>query len=392
MRILYIMPELPVPATSGLLRHYQFLRGLREKHEISFMSLTRRSSIADADRNELEWLARDVSVYGLRPEATRDGTWRSRIKSAVRTRKAVGEMAQAVKTRLSREHFDLVFLSGKDVAPLLNSVNGVPVIADCCDAAQVRLATQFKQADWRSRPMAFARWLRIKLLEDQLVYRTPKVIFATERDRDAFDLPQSATAVVPQGVDLEYWRNDAPPVVDPVVVFTGVMCYPPNDDAARSLVRDIAPAVRRQIHDLRVVIAGRDPSPELCRQATESYVTVTGSVPDLRPYLKSAAVMVAPLRFASGIQNKVLEAMAMSLPVVTTRQVAEGLMEGGRSAPVIIANDVSAIAEETASLLREPSRRKHLGMEGRRYVEAHFGWPARIAALEQLMQSAAGRQ
>ena len=134
--------------------------------------------------------------------------------------------------------------------------------------------------------------------------------------------------MVPNAVDLDYWTRSTPAQptgAAPRVVMTGVMDYPPNHDAAMRLAERIMPSVREEVPDAELVIAGRDPGPEL-RAAGDAHpwLTVTGALPDLRPEMERGAVYCAPLRFASGIQNKLLEALAMEVPVVTTPVVADG--------------------------------------------------------------------
>jgi glycosyltransferase involved in cell wall biosynthesis len=163
------------------------------------------------------------------------------------------------------------------------------------------------------------------------------------------------------------------------------MNYSPNADAAMFLIKHVLPIVRKTISTLEVIIPGRDPSPDLLTVA-KAYpdTTVTGAVPDIRPYLERADVFVAPLRMASGVQNKVLEAMAMEVPVVTTPVVAEGLRTDGIEPPLLIGNDAKEIAECIIRILRRPQERTRLSIEGRRFVMAHHSWSTSVDKLEEL--------
>ena len=174
-------------------------------------------------------------------------------------------------------------------------------------------------------------------------------------------------------------------------MFSGVLDYPPNADAATYLLSTIAPLIRKEIPDLEVVIAGRNPSADLIALArTSERVSVTGGVPDLRPYLEGAAAFVAPLRFASGMQNKILEAMAMELPVVTTPVAADGLrVEGAEAPPVLVADDPREIASHIAAIVHDPLTARRLGAEGRRYVERHCDWERSARMLDRLCRRVA---
>jgi glycosyltransferase involved in cell wall biosynthesis len=156
----------------------------------------------------------------------------------------------------------------------------------------------------------------------------------------------------------------------------------------------IAPLVRQEIPDLEVIIAGRNPSPDVLALAAQAPgVTVTGSVPDLRPYLESAAVFVAPLRFASGMQNKILEAMAMELPVVTTPVAAEGFRVGGdERPPLLVGRHARELATHITNLIRDPGTAQRLGAEGRRYVNQHCDWERSAHMLDQLCRQVATTQ
>lgn len=224
------------------------------------------------------------------------------------------------------------------------------------------------------------------------MHKSRNLAFISQRDRDAV-LPRGcAAAVIPNGVDQRYWRRSGKVTPsDKCIIFTGVMDYAPNDDAAVFLLDEIVPLVRRAVPDLEVLIAGRNPSQRLKRRAhTLPGVTVTGFVDDMRPWLERAAVCVAPLRYASGMQNKVLEALAMQVPVVATPVVADGVrMDDGR-APVCTARGPLQFAETTVRLLGDEAERRRLALDGRRFVEKHFSWRRSAAALQQLCLAAAG--
>jgi glycosyltransferase involved in cell wall biosynthesis len=168
------------------------------------------------------------------------------------------------------------------------------------------------------------------------------------------------------------------------------MSYHPNAEAALFLLDSILPLVRKVRPELEILIVGRDPSSELVRVAKRySDVTVTGGVDDVRPYLERADIFVAALRFASGVQNKVLEALAMEVPVVTTPVVATGLRVDGVEPQVVIGRTAEEIAACIVRLLGNSEERARLSTEGRRFVEAHCSWSRSAEKLEKLCLAAA---
>ena len=393
MRVLYLTAELPYPLTSGVLRHYYFLRELGRRHEITLVSLTARDQVSPETISALAPVTRQVHVFGAGRNNTRGEMTKQLLGPSIprllRRRRAMAEMSMAVRRLLRAQHFHLLFLSGKNTYAALDGLDDIPIVADCCDAAHVRLREELKDAPSLRRLWGTLQYRRVKSIEQSITQRTPHVVFASERDRVCL-LPDGGV-VIPQGVDFEFWCRQAPPARHNRLLFTGVMNYPPNHDAALRLCRTIFPQVQHQVAGSELVIAGRDPLPELVDAARrQSNVTVTGIVPDLRPFLDQAAVFVAPIRYASGMQNKVLEAMAMQVPVVTTTAVAEGLQVGSDFAPVITADDDASFAQAVIALLADKEERSRLAREGCAFVRRHFVWSRNAEKLERLWMKAAG--
>ena len=168
------------------------------------------------------------------------------------------------------------------------------------------------------------------------------------------------------------------------LVFTGAMDYRPNVDAVCWFARTVFPAVRAGHPAARFVVVGSNPAPEVRLLAGLPGVRVTGRVPDVRPYLAHAALAVAPLRLARGLQNKVLEAMAMGCAVVTTPQGLEGIdAQPGRD--LLVASTAQRLAELVGGLLDDPAAARDLGVAARRRVVAGYGWDDKLAAFARLL-------
>ena len=169
-----------------------------------------------------------------------------------------------------------------------------------------------------------------------------------------------APVVLPNGVDVEAFRNAEPPSTRPEVVFTGVFSYRPNEAGALWLIEQVWPLVRQRQPHAHLTLVGTGPGATLQRRAAQAEVEVTGTVPDVRPYLWRASVAVAPLDTAHGVQNKVLEAVAAGLPAVVTPAVHEGLPDAVRPA-CLVASDAAGYADAIAQLLAlSPEKRRAL--------------------------------
>jgi glycosyltransferase involved in cell wall biosynthesis len=380
MKLLYITPELPWPLTSGHVRHYHFLRELGARHEVALLSLARPGAAKAEALQELEARVSRVEVVERDAARTRAGRVMELRQAAARLAAAAGRLARAS---------DAVLLAGKETSPVLRAVDGVPLVLDVCDATSVRLRGQAAVAAPTRRVAALLRLARIRAVERRLLAATPHVMFASERDRAALMGPDRGY-IVPNGVDLDrFTRRAATVPTAPIIVFTGVMAYEPNRDAAMRLVERVLPRVRDQVPDAQVVLAGRDPGPALLELArVHRGVTVTGTCPDLRPHLERAAVYCAPLRFGAGIQNKLLEALAMEVPVVTTPVAAAGLRVNGTQPPLRAAADDEALAADVVALLRDARQREALAAAGREYVKRHFSWQRAAEAVESVLGQA----
>jgi len=372
MRLAYVTAEVPYPLTSGYLRHFHFLRLLAREHEIALLSLTGRGALDPKSRAALEALVHRLDVYPYRGGAL------ARHRAALRLRQTLAGM-------VSSGDVDAVLLSGKDTFPALHAAGDLPLVVDVCDAASLRCRGELAASAWIRRPKLALRAAQLSYIERRLVAHTPHLLFASERDRVA--VARRGGAVVPNGVDLAYWTRRGPPQSEPVVAFTGVLAYGPNHDAALRLATRVMPLLRERVPDARLLIAGRDPRPDLCAvAAAQPGVSLVHSPADLRPELERAAVYCAPLRFAAGIQNKLLEALAMELPVVAAEVAAAGLRISGADPPLVVADDDGSLAATLADLLTDPARRAELGAAGRRYVETHFSWERSAAAVDAALR------
>lgn len=180
--------------------------------------------------------------------------------------------------------------------------------------------------------------------------------------------------VVPNGVDTGYFRPRDVESGSASLVFVGAMSYPPNVAAMRYFTQSVLPHVRRWRDDVRLTIVGRDPSRAVLAMASKS-VEVTGFVDDVRPFLAAGRVFVAPMVSGSGIKNKVLEAMAMALPVVATSLAVEGLpIRHGENA--MVADEPRAFASAIRQLLDDPQKARQIARAGRVLVERDYTWEA----------------
>lgn len=187
------------------------------------------------------------------------------------------------------------------------------------------------------------------------------------------DLPDTPLTVVPNGVDTDYFTSQNPkPEKDGLIIFTGAMDYFPNHQAATIMIKSILPLIHQTIPSAQLVIMGANPSQSLQKLAS-SHVGITGRVEDVRPWLSQAQIAVVPLRIGGGTRLKILEAMAMNTPVVSTPLGCEGL-EVEHGVNILIADDHKSFAQSVIDLLVNPELRKSLSQKGRTLVLEHYRW------------------
>ncbi len=203
-------------------------------------------------------------------------------------------------------------------------------------------------------------------------------------------MPGLTATIIPNGVDSTYFRPDAAlgePTLPPhSVVFTGKMDFRPNIDAVAWFVLEVWPAIRARVPDARFYIVGQKPHPRVSALASAPGVTVTGYVDDVRPYTGGAAVYAVPLRIGGGTRLKILEAMAMGRPVVSTTLGCEGFpLTSGRQ--LLTADRPAEFAAAVADLLEHPEKGVPLGREARAFVERHYDWAAIVPLFDQVYES-----
>jgi glycosyltransferase involved in cell wall biosynthesis len=198
--------------------------------------------------------------------------------------------------------------------------------------------------------------------------------------------PDVPVVRAPNGVDTTSFAPAGPPASPRTFVFSGLMCYPPNIDAATWFCDAVLPLVLARHPEARFRIVGDKPTPEVVALGRRPSVEVTGRVPDVRPHLASSAAMVVPLRSGAGTRLKILEAMAMQRPVVSTSQGAEGL-DVTSGVNILIGDTPAALADHLCGLLERPDAHEPLAAAGRRLVETQYDWDTCLGDLDRLYRA-----
>ncbi|MDR4987947.1 MAG: glycosyltransferase [Bacteroidales bacterium] len=254
---------------------------------------------------------------------------------------------------------------------------------DYQDVFSTGLKRRLDVAPWYLKPLLRSEHKRVSRYEAYAFDLFDKKTIISRPDRDNIPHPlREEIHVIPNGVDSDYFTPlDREKRFD--IIFSGNMAYPPNVNGAEYLVKKIMPLVWEERSDTRVVLAGATPSGKVKALASEK-VTVTGWVDDIREYYAQSRIFVAPMQIGTGLQNKVLEAMAMQLPSVTS-PLANKALRALDGEQLLIGRNASEYARHILSLLSDSSLSKNLGEKGYRFVLENFNWASTSAMLEKVI-------
>jgi polysaccharide biosynthesis protein PslH len=390
--LLFLNLRFPYPPHRGdRIRSYNIMRGIARQFRVTLVTFY------DTEK-ELEGLAhlRDLCKEVHVVERPRlDGKMRA-------ARNLLGgqplqnglwyspEMQRVIDTTLDTCQPDVVQAQFFRMAQYVSDAP-TPRLLDLGDALSLNL----RRRAGRERNPAL-RWLtaleagRALSFEREMVRRFDKTVVCSPVDRDAIQAAGGDLGldIIENGVDLDYYTpsdsraEDAPPTL----LFTGTMDYFPNTDAAYHLAHDVLPRVRDRLPEAQLLLVGASPPSGVQKLERLPGVVVTGRVPDIRPYFASADVFVSPMRCGSGTQNKNLEAMAMGVPVVTTKLGALGTrVAHGHDAFCV--DGAESLAKAAADILTDRDLRDVTARNGRAYVEREHGWDVITDKLSALLHS-----
>jgi glycosyltransferase involved in cell wall biosynthesis len=313
-------------------------------------------------------------------------------------------MWDAIRQHVDANRYDVAHLfGGVQVYEYSHAVEPLPALITPYESYSLYLRRMVEQAasveaesgeSWLQRRIGMAQlrlqWRIARSFETWMFTPYRRVVVVSERDREELlDLwRQMPVEVIPNGVDLEYFQPEAETMREAnTLLFTGNYEYAPNVDAALRLAHDIFPRIQSRIADAKLWLVGNAPPPDLTALASESII-VTGHVPDMRRYLARAAAFVSPLRLGAGIKNKVLEALAMRLPVVATPVSVDGIAVL-HDDEVLIAESDDQLVEAALNVLTDPALGSRLGASGRALIEARYSWQQVAERYEVLYQAIA---
>ena len=390
MKVLYVSARFPWPPDRGdRLTGLALLRALARRHEVTLLSYVDGHEPPDAVA-ALRALGVRVETVHLSRHRSWLQAWLGVLSSAPSQVAYYRSAALEARAReLIAEGPDAVFVQLFRMAPAIAAASHPAKVLFLGDSIAMNLA--------RSRPMRplWQQWgidwerRRVARYELECAQRfTESWVVSPVDHADLVQRGASRVRLVPHGVEESLFEVVPARAPEPRLMFLGNLSVPHNVDAAVYAAREVLPRVRAVRPDATLWLVGAAPRPEVRALAALPGVTVTGAVPSLAPALAAAHVMVAPLRFSSGIQNKILEAMAASLPIVTTTAVAEGVPGAGDL--LSAADDADGLARATLALLADPAAAEARATRARAFARARFSWEALAGELERVVAESRG--
>jgi len=383
MKVLVFYPYIPYPIDRGTYqRAYHLLRGIAREHEVDFLSLTEGGERMDQAGHFEEFCRRVKFIPFEHPPWPR--LFPDRLFNPMPT--SVRHWQQphvqaAVDEFLKGQQYDFAHVCDIVLLPYLLDRHAIPISVD---RSRVDLQYQMMQVQARNPPLRdkLLDWegiLKVKWFEKKVARKVrmevvcgpDDIVFI--RERISKDVP---VAVIGNGVDLDFFRPDAVPdprAEKPTVLFCGAMDYVPNTNGLEWFFKHVFDDLKKQVPDLELLLVGRSPTEQVKAYGNKPGVTVTGGVPDVRPYYRRSWMQIVPLLIGGGTRLKIVESMAIGTPVISTTIGAQGL--GVRhDHDILLADTPEEFLAQTVRALSEPDLRERLDREGQKTARERFSW------------------
>lgn len=411
MKILYLAHRIPYPPNKGdKIRSFNEIKHLSQNHEVYLCCLT--DNAGDLEHSDtLNSYCKTVHIVPINPKV-------AKLKSVLYffSHKALSlpyfysqKLQKMVDSLLATVAFDCIVCFSSPMAEYIfrsqrHATRNPQLATRIMDFVDVDSDKWIQYAKYEQWPLSWvyrAEGKRLAEYEKKIVEQFDHSIFVSQNEVAIFNsyCPQAKNiTIIPNGVDYEYFAPSysssgtpdhglsTPDGTFPMLLFTGAMNYYPNVDGVIWFCRQIFPEIRARFPGVTFFIVGSNPHRKVWKLQKDNGIRVTGFVQDIRPYYQAATVCVVPLRLARGVQNKVLEAMAMGKPVVTTSRATQGI-NVPPDQHLFVSDNARDFAAKVINLLQNERKRAELGQRNREWVKHNYQWSTHMNTLDQLISS-----
>lgn len=389
MNILYVCHRFPFPPKrGGKIRPFNMIRHLQQNHRVTVCSLARSAAEAEEGRG----IAPHCTHFEMAQVSNPVQALRMVARLPLTTPSSMGffwspELKQKIDALLAREKFDLIFVHCSSVAQYVEDVQGIPKILDFGDMDSQKW---LEYVHYKPFPLSLGYALEGRKMERAEKRLARKFDLCTATTRAEWQTLEdfqtgAATDWFPNGVDADFFKPDGEGYDADTISFIGRMDYYPNQEAMFRFCAEVWPRLREKRAQMKLLIVGADPIPAVQKLGELPGVTVTGSVPDVRPFVLRSAAMVAPLKIARGTQNKILEAMAMGVPVVSSRTAAGGV-DAVAGEHLLVADTADEYVAAILRICDDADERARLAEQGRARMLSHHAWPESMRRLDAIIE------
>jgi sugar transferase (PEP-CTERM/EpsH1 system associated) len=403
MNVLVLTPN--IPATSnmpGSPRLFNLCRYLARRHRLTLVTMSQSDARDQAYCDDPATVGVFERIIQLPnpPAAGWWGTQMHRLRQGVhfatryRNPQHHAEQCRRVRDVFLEGAFDVFYVDALVMAQyVMDSGLTRPAIIDLHDCMTLLFdRTTRIERDWRRKLALYLETRSMARLERSLSATFSTIITNSPVDEQFLKAlaPAANTLTIANGVDTAFFSATRSGSDLRQLIFTGVMNYGPNADAANHFADHILPQIQQRQPDAEFWVVGMDPTESVQRLGERRGVHVTGGVPDVRPYLEQAGIFVCPLRYGTGVKNKLLAALAMGKPVVATRRSLDGL-ELRENEHLLVADEPAEFAAKVLQLIADPSQARRLAGCGKTFVGARYSWESSARAIEGVLQGAVRR-
>jgi len=385
MKILFVCHRFPYPPNEGgKIRSFNMIAHLQQEHEVTVASLVEskieqtdvegikpycHAYVAQRMSKPIAWLKAIFCLLTLMPSSM--GYFHS------------WKLAKKIKALLKQQQFDLIVVHCSSVAHFVLSAKDTPKILDFCDMDSQKWLIYAKHKPF---PLSLAYWLegiKLQRAEKNLAKQFDGSSVATAFELETLESFQSGQAsfCFPNGVDTEYFSPVERDYDANTICFIGKMNYYPNEKCMLEFSQQVFPLLREKYPDLKLCIVGSNPTDKILALADTDGIEVTGRVADVRPYVQQAALTIVPLEIARGTQNKILESMAMGVPVVCSDVAARGI-DAIAGEHVLVAKTNDDYVMQISRILDDDQERARLSMAGRARMLSHHSWEIAMGKMD----------
>lgn len=387
MKILVFLPRFPYPLNKGdKLRAFNQIKELAKNNDVFLFSLTHKT-IKDDYIKELKQYCKQIhveklSLFAVLFSLIKSIFSRQPLQVALFTTKKSKRRFQDFFSKTSPDISYFQFVRSAEYAKEVS----LPRVLDFQDCLSINILRRANISNIFDKLVLSNESKRLTYYENNMFDIFSALTIITAQDRDCLQSNRkNEVHIIENGVSQSYFIYNKTFEKKYDIIFSGNMSYKPNIVAAKYLIREIMPIVWKKMPKAKVVLAGSNPTKELQALSNEN-VIVTGWVDDMRDYYAQSRIFIAPMQIGSGLQNKLLEAMAMSLPCITT-PIAFAAIDCKENEDILVADNSKDLADNVVALLTDEVLYSSIAKNGNAFVQNHFSWQQSTAKLENIFRS-----